>query len=141
MSSRSWLRRSAAVLPFRLREVMLAHAASRPAEEVCGLLGADAEGLKTVFPLRNVAAEPSASYLIAPEDQLRVLRELDRLGQRLGGIYHSHPAGPARPSPTDAAEAAYPQAVYIIIGRNDSVPMRAWMLGGRGFAELGIEPA
>jgi proteasome lid subunit RPN8/RPN11 len=31
------------------------------------------------------------------------------------GIFHSHPAGPPVPSPTDIAEAAYPDSVYVVI--------------------------
>jgi proteasome lid subunit RPN8/RPN11 len=31
------------------------------------------------------------------------------------GIYHSHLAGPSMPSPTDVAEAAYPDSIYVIV--------------------------
>jgi len=37
------------------------------------------------------------------------------------GFYHSHPHSPAWPSPTDAAEAAYPEAVHLIVGLNEGV--------------------
>ena len=32
------------------------------------------------------------------------------------GVYHSHPAGVAEPSPTDIDEAMYPEWAYVIIG-------------------------
>jgi [CysO sulfur-carrier protein]-S-L-cysteine hydrolase len=44
------------------------------------------------------------------------------------GIFHSHPAGPAGPSPTDIAEAAYPDSIYVVISLQIAPP------GVRGFA-------
>ena len=32
------------------------------------------------------------------------------------GAYHSHPRGPASPSPADIAEAMYPEWTYVIVG-------------------------
>jgi proteasome lid subunit RPN8/RPN11 len=31
------------------------------------------------------------------------------------GIYHSHPQGPATPSPRDVERAYYPEAAYFVI--------------------------
>ena len=141
MSSRAWLRADAVVLPPALAEVMLAHADSRPDEEVCGLLGADAQGLRSIYPVPNAAARPSHAYLVGPEAQFRVFRTLRESGQRLGGVYHSHPFGPAVPSTTDFAEAGYPAAAWFIVSRSDRPRLRAWLLGRPGFTELRIEPA
>lgn len=48
---------------------------------------------------------------------------IEGLGLDLVGIYHSHPSGPPGPSPTDFADAAYPEAAYLI-----------WFPGGGGWA-------
>jgi proteasome lid subunit RPN8/RPN11 len=32
------------------------------------------------------------------------------------GVYHSHPLGDPVPSPTDIAEAMYPDWIYVIVG-------------------------
>jgi proteasome lid subunit RPN8/RPN11 len=32
------------------------------------------------------------------------------------GVYHSHPAGAALPSPRDLAEAHYPEWLFVIVG-------------------------
>ncbi len=48
-----------------------------------------------------------------PAEQLRAFDWIDSQGLDLLGIYHSHPAGPERPSETDIAEAAYPVAHLI----------------------------
>jgi proteasome lid subunit RPN8/RPN11 len=53
-------------------------------------------------------------YRLDPREQLRIFLELEEVGWDLLAIYHSHPGGPSTPSPTDIAEAAYPEAVYLI---------------------------
>jgi proteasome lid subunit RPN8/RPN11 len=56
------------------------------------------------------------------------------------GVYHSHPAGVAEPSPTDIDEAMYPEWAYVIIGlepRRTSV--RAFRIRTGAVLELRIE--
>ena len=38
------------------------------------------------------------------------------------GIFHSHPAGPPGPSPTDIAQAAYPDSIYVVISLQNTPP-------------------
>jgi proteasome lid subunit RPN8/RPN11 len=66
-----------------------------------------------VYPVRNELASP-VRYRVHPEDLIRVVQELESRGWELVGIYHSHPHGPPVPSPTDVAEAYYPESVYLI---------------------------
>ncbi len=141
MSGRAWLRADAVILPPALAEVMLAHAAAWPEQEVCGLLGADHAGLQSIYPVHNAANRPERAYLVGPEAQFRVFRTLRANGQRLGGVYHSHPFGPAVPSPTDIAEAGYRNAAWFIISRHHDPYLRAWRYGRLGCSELRIEPA
>ena len=53
-----------------------------------------------------------------PQDQWRAFQRMETAGLELLGIYHSHPNGPDRPSPTDIAEAMYP-VVQIIWYRQE----------------------
>jgi proteasome lid subunit RPN8/RPN11 len=46
------------------------------------------------------------------------MRHMREAGEELFAIYHSHPHAPAEPSVRDIAEAAYPQAIYLIISLN-----------------------
>jgi [CysO sulfur-carrier protein]-S-L-cysteine hydrolase len=89
----------------------------RAPEEACGLLSGQIEAgiyrVAAIIPTTNELHSP-VRYRIDPHEQIAAFNQIDAQGLELVGIYHSHPAGPAVPSPTDIAEAFYPQAVYLI---------------------------
>jgi [CysO sulfur-carrier protein]-S-L-cysteine hydrolase len=129
-------------LPRELHERMLDQALAAPQLEVCALLGGDGSGPRTHYPVANVAGNPQQAFLMEPHAQLRAMREMRRAGERLVGIYHSHPEGPAQPSETDLSQAAYPDVLYFIVGLSNegrSGELRAYHYDGRVFRELGIE--
>lgn len=114
----------------RYAEGMIAHAREGAPEEVCGVLaGADGHFTK-LYRAQNVAENPIATYRLEPHEQLRIFREIDDEGWDIAGIYHSHPASPAYPSPTDMRLAFYPDAVYFIVSlaRPDQPIIRAFRL-------------
>ena len=88
-------------------------------------------------------AEASATrYRVDDALHLELRRVLRRCSPPLSilGVYHSHPAGTADPSPSDVAEAMYPDWAYVIIGlgaRRASV--RAFRLGAGRVRELRID--
>jgi proteasome lid subunit RPN8/RPN11 len=49
-----------------------------------------------------------------PHQQLAAFKLIDLNGWELAAIYHSHPLGPDQPSPTDIAEAHYPDTITLI---------------------------
>ncbi len=53
-----------------------------------------------------------------PQSQIDAMRTMRESGEKLFAIYHSHPHAPASPSPLDRDEAAYPDALYLIISLN-----------------------
>jgi desampylase len=104
----------------RAADVILQHCIQSHPEEACGVLvGPCAPGslpsrITRAFESRNLAADRRRSYLVDPELQLRLQRELRGSGSDVVGVYHSHPEGPARPSARDCDEA-WPWFVYLIV--------------------------
>ncbi|MEA3199982.1 MAG: desampylase [Thermoplasmata archaeon] len=98
-----------------------AHARAGAPQEVCGLLAGreDAQGDREIvhaFPVKNTHPRPVGEYQLDPQEQLRLtLHVEDELGLTVIGFYHSHPAGPARLSATDAARASWPGASYLLV--------------------------
>lgn len=92
---------------------MRAHVAREAPLEACGLL-AGSEGLSaSVFPIRNEEASLT-HFLMDAKQQVQAFMAMERAGCHLLAIYHSHPAGPPRPSRTDLAEVTYPGVVQLI---------------------------
>jgi proteasome lid subunit RPN8/RPN11 len=102
-------------LPRSIVNQILRHAQQAPAEEVCGLV-ASRGGVPThCYPVANVAADRGRRFWMEPHGQVAAMREMRERGEDLFAIYHSHPHSAAVPSATDVAEAAYPEALYLIV--------------------------
>jgi proteasome lid subunit RPN8/RPN11 len=103
-------------------ELMRTDVSNRVTEEACGMLAGHLTGelyqARLVFPTTNLL-HSATRYRIDPLEQLAVFNQIDAQGLDLVGIYHSHPNGPGSPSPTDIAEAYYPEAAYLIWFRQD----------------------
>ena len=119
-------------LPQALAEQLrdLARHAS-PLECVGVLAGPEGNRVSVVHPLSNIAKNPTREYIGDPRDLVRVIKSLRSQGLELTAIYHSHPNGPAEPSRTDLAQAAW-ELPYVIIDAKAGT-IRAWNLleGGR----------
>ena len=111
--------RAPVTLPAAVRQAIVRHARASAPEECCGLLLGTGRRIRFALPMRNVAARPRARYRIDDKDHLGVRRWVRRVEPPLSivGVYHSHPAGRARPSARDVAEAHYPDWMWIIVGR------------------------
>jgi [CysO sulfur-carrier protein]-S-L-cysteine hydrolase len=74
-----------------------------------------------------------------PREQLGAFRDMDANGEELVGIYHSHPASQAYPSPTDRAESHYPDAVYVLVSlRGEPPEMRAFRIEDDAVREVAL---
>src|SRR5687768_9582309 len=61
-------------------------------------------------------------------------RAIEAAGEELVGIYHSHPVSQPYPSPTDRAEAHYPDALYILVSLRTGTPeVRAFRIDSEQF--------
>ena len=101
-------------IPTEIYEELLAHARDDVPNECCGLVGGNDGVAKTVYRAHNAEASP-LRYNLDPQDQFRIMTEMEERGEELSAIYHSHTASPAYPSQTDINLAAYPDALYLIV--------------------------
>jgi proteasome lid subunit RPN8/RPN11 len=99
-------------------EEMYGHAREASPAECCGLIGGSGAGrAQSVYRLSNVAHDPLTAYEAAPEELFAAQKRMRERGEKLLGIYHSHPrAREPLPSETDVRLAYYPSAIYLIIG-------------------------
>jgi proteasome lid subunit RPN8/RPN11 len=97
-----------------IHDELLAHAREDAPNECCGLIGGKDGVAKSVYRARNAEASP-LRYNLDPQDQFRIMTEMEERGEELSAIYHSHTASPAYPSQTDINLAAYPEALYLIV--------------------------
>ena len=107
------------IFPQALRDRVLAHALSEAPREACGILGGRDSVVEAVFEIVN-ADSSNITYMMEPKEQFRVIKQLRHLDMEMVGIYHSHPATEAYPSPTDRKLAFYPEAFYVIVSLEDS---------------------
>jgi proteasome lid subunit RPN8/RPN11 len=121
-------------LPAVLVQEMLEHALRDVPDEACGILagtGPWRDGGQAVrfYPTKNAERSPYR-YRIDPEQQLRVMLEIDDRNEVVWGIFHSHTHTPAEPSPTDRRLAFYPGALYLIASLTDSSrpQIRGWTI-------------
>jgi proteasome lid subunit RPN8/RPN11 len=106
-------------------EQMAAEVERHVPEETCGLVAGRAGRSVAVYPVENLLHSP-VRFRMVPEQQVKCYFEILEKGWDLVAIYHSHPEGPPDPSPTDIAEAAYPEAVSLIWSRQG----QAWSCRG-----------
>jgi proteasome lid subunit RPN8/RPN11 len=80
--------------------------------EACGLLSGKNGRAERSQGIPN-AERSAVQFRMEPRAQWRAFQRMETAGLELVGIYHSHPTGPDRPSPTDIAAIMYP-VVQII---------------------------
>ena len=128
-------------LPRAMVDELLAHAREEAPNECCGMIGSANGTPRSVYRARNAEASP-LRYNLDPQDQFRIMQQMEERGEELAAIYHSHTASPAYPSQTDVNLAAYPDALYIIVSLVEGErPIRAyWIREGKiEEAELAVD--
>jgi len=121
-----------------LIDEIVAHAREDAPNECCGLVAGKDGAATRVFRARNEMASPLA-YNVHPQDLLRITNEIERAGEELAAIYHSHTKSAAEPSQTDINLAAnWPDPVYLIcsIAEANAPVVRGWHLSDDAVAEV-----
>ena len=89
--------------------------AARP-QECCGLLVGRRDPVAIVtrtVPAKNIHEQPERFFTLDPAPHFALLREVGEAA--IIGHYHSHPNGPAAPSPRDLADAHDADMIWLLI--------------------------
>lgn len=105
-------------IPRKLTNELLHLAQLSPDAEICGLVGGKNGVPNRCYPVENIAGQPQSRYLLDAKQQISAMKTMRDNGEELFAIYHSHPAAPAEPSAYDLEQAAYEDALYLIISLN-----------------------
>lgn len=95
-------------------EMMVAHMRAVYPLEGCGLLAGVNGRVTHLYTIDNILQSHTA-FEMDPLQQVKVMLHIEAQGFDLLAMYHSHPRGPATPSPTDIAHAYYPDTSQLII--------------------------
>ncbi len=121
-------------------EAMIVHARALAPLECCGLLLGRENLIDEAMPATNVRASPVA-YCVDPRDHFAAIRRARASARRVVGAYHSHPASPPVPSPTDVAEAFDSELLYVIVSlERDEPRIRAYHIESGNFSERSLVP-
>ena len=115
------------------------HARDERPRECCGLLVGAVRRIQFAVPMVNTE-QGTSRYRIADRAHIELRRVLRGFQPplRICGVYHSHPSGEAVPSPTDIAEANYPEWVYLVVGLERKPIVRGYRIKRGRARELQI---
>ena len=125
----------------RVLDDIVDQARAEAPSECCGLLiGSVRMGEPAVeasVRTRNIR-KSATRYQVDPAQHFAAIRHARAEGREIIGAYHSHPQSAPIPSPTDVAEATYPDFVYLIVSLLDAghPEVRAFRIDGGRFTAV-----
>ncbi|UCD72203.1 MAG: M67 family metallopeptidase [Syntrophobacterales bacterium] len=105
-------------IPKTIFQKMVDHALREAPRECCGILAGKGRTVRRMYEMSN-ADGSRTTYLMAPEEQLEVFREMEKEHLDMVAIYHSHPHTIPFPSQRDVRLAFFPDVAYVIISLKD----------------------
>jgi proteasome lid subunit RPN8/RPN11 len=126
------------------RADVIAHCHDRYPKEACGILAGAKDAalpdVTQVYPMANVEDSP-IGYSMDPKEQLQVEKQMRLQGQRMLGIYHSHTATEAYPSPVDVRLSISPDVSYVLVSlRNRQQPeLKSYRITGETIVPEAVE--
>jgi proteasome lid subunit RPN8/RPN11 len=115
-------------IPSEMLDQIVAHAREEAPNECCGMIGGRDGAAASLYRARNSEASP-LRYVVDPQDQFRIMEQMEARREELAAIYHSHTGSPAYPSQTDINLAeGWPDPLYVIcsISDDDAPDVRAF---------------
>jgi len=90
--------------------------------EACGMLAGSEGRVSKLYRMTNADAA-NDHFMMTPEEQFAVVKDIRAEGLAMLAIYHSHPETPARPSEEDIRLALTPGVIYVIVSLVDGPPV------------------
>ncbi len=106
-------------VPSDIVDQMISEAKDKAPVEACGILVGQG-GRVTEFYRMSNTDNSSVHFMMAPEEQFAVAREVRDRGLEVLAIFHSHPATDARPSAEDIRLALTEEVTYMILSLLDT---------------------
>lgn len=119
--------------------VKLMHTAQlSPTAEVCGLISARDDVPHAIYPIDNVAEDPTSAFELDAHQHIDAQRAIREVGDSVLAVYHSHPTAPAEPSDLDWDGMGTPDALLLIVSLNTKgvLQTRGWRATDDGFEEV-----
>lgn len=106
------------VIAKKVYEEMLASALELQPIEACAILGGSGSDVSLFVHMTN-ADNAAEHFSFIPEEQFAAVKKLRALDLKMVGIWHSHPASPARMSEEDLRLAYTADVAYVILSLQD----------------------
>ena len=120
-------------LPRSLADQLIQHARDAAPNEACGVAGVRGAAVVQFIATRNASPTPRVHFTL-DDDGYRAIIRTEREGLE-PAFFHSHPASPAYPSPTDRREMSqtWPGALQLMVSlATDPAPLNAYRIDSDG---------
>ena len=127
-------------IPQDIFEQMVSQAHAETPIEACGIIAGRDSTAEKFYEMTNVD-NSSDHFMMKPEEQFAVMKDMRAAGLEMLAIYHSHPASPARPSQEDIRLALTPGATYVILSLQnaDSPVIKGFNIEDNDVAEVAVK--
>ncbi|MDF2631171.1 MAG: hypothetical protein K0R39_5002 [Symbiobacteriaceae bacterium] len=127
------------VIGQHLIQRILEHCLEEKPCEACGILTGTGGHVLHAYATDNIKRSP-VYYEVDPEQQEWVLTTMERQGEELVAIYHSHPTAAAIPSANDIRLAVYyPDAVRVIVSLAGPAVIKAFLIQNGKVFDVAID--
>jgi proteasome lid subunit RPN8/RPN11 len=128
------------VVPFQVADAMFKHSGWTYPEEACGLVAFDDDGDPVLTLCLTNVDHARDRFTITPDEQFGALQLAERLGYRIGAVFHSHTESEAVPSEFDVGGGADPEWLHFIVGpvAGRRPLLRAYRIVEGGVAEVKV---
>jgi len=126
-------------IPGNIFKQMVEQAEAESPIEACGILAGRDGQVEKLYKMTNTNRS-SDHFMMAPEEQFRVVKDIRAAGLDMLAIYHSHPETPARASAEDIRLALTPDVIYVIVSLLNTEPaIKGFLIKNDNIIEVSVK--